>query len=573
MRNKDIYFKLLFSYFLIISLTVIITFFSFFLILKKEINREVSNDLITITKSLKEAILNDLNKTADKIQNNIIRYGKELDVRITLIKEDGTVLADSNYDPKFMENHLLREEVQSAFMGNPKVFKRHSTTLNEEMYYYAILLNYNDQKIILRVSFFTKLFKKIYKEILQYLIIIFFSVFFIGIIISYLFSSNISKNFKTIYNFLKKISQGDFEERIFLEKPKEFKELSNLLNKTAENLEEIFIKEKKEKEEISAIIENIKDPLAIIDQNGKIAYANSSFLNIFFKDSFIDLHYWEVINSIKVIELLEEHLKSKKEVNEEIKITEKTFLLTIKNLKEIKEILLILHDITSYKEIVRIKKELVSNISHEIKTPLTVISGYLEILEEKLKNEELEILKKIQNQIKDVSSLTEEMLYLSGIEEGKIFKMFDKIDILKPIEKAIDTYKIPFEKKGLFIKKEFEEKILKIFGSEKLIERLFLNLLDNSLKFTKEGGVFIRVNLKEDKLIVEFKDTGEGIREEDLPFIFERFYLSEKRRTKGKSGFGLGLSIVKHIIEQHTGKIDVKSALGKGTIFTISFPI
>lgn len=325
------------------------------LILKKEINREVSNNLITITKSLKEAILNDLNKTADEIQNNIIRYGKELDVRITLIKEDGTVLADSNYDPKFMENHLLREEVQSAFMENPKVFKRYSTTLNEEMYYYAILLNYNDQKIILRVSFFTRLFKDIYNEILQYLIIIFFSIFLFGIIISYLFSSNISKNFKTIYNFLKKISQGDFEERIFLEKPKEFKELSNLLNKTAENLEEIFKKEKKEKEEISAIIENIKDPLAIIDENGKIAYANSSFLNIFFKDSFIDLHYWEVINSIKLIELLEKHLKNKKEVNEEIKIAEKTFLLTIKNLEEIKETLLILHDITSYKEIVRIK--------------------------------------------------------------------------------------------------------------------------------------------------------------------------------------------------------------------------
>lgn len=546
-----------------------ITFFSFFLILKKE----VTNNLITITKSLREAILNDLNKTADEIQNNIIRYGKELDVRITLIKEDGTVLADSNYDPKFMESHLLREEVQSIILGNPKVFERYSQTLKENMFYYAILLNFTGEKIILRVGFFKKLFENIYRETFQYLIIIFFPLFLIGIIISYLFSSNISKNFQNIQLFLKRISKGEFEERIFLKKPKEFKELSNLLNKTAENLEEIFIKEKKEKEEISAIIENIKDPLAIISKDGIIAYANNSFLNLFFKDSFIDLHYWEVINSSKVIEFLEENINNNREFNEEIKISEKTFLLTIKNLKEIKETLLILHDITSYKEIVRIKKELVSNVSHEIKTPLTVISGYLEILEEKLKDEELEILKKIRNQIKDVSSLTEEMLYLSGIEEGKIFRKFEKIDILKPIENAIDTYKIPFEKKGLFIKKEFEEKILKIFGSEKLIERLFINLLNNSLKFTKEGGVFIRVNLKEDKLIVEFEDTGEGVKEEDLPFIFERFYVSEKGRTKGRSGFGLGLSIVKHIIEQHKGKIDVKSSLGKGTIFTISFPI
>lgn len=569
---KNFYFKLFFSYLLILFITLLVSFFSFYFISSREINREISSSLERTALAIKHNIINLLEKNEEGIQKEVENYGKELNLRITLISYDGKVLADSHYNPKEMENHLLREEVQSALLGKPKVFKRYSKTLKETMYYYALLIE-GEKKLILRVSFFTKLYSNLYREIYKYLLIIFVFLLLLGVIISFLFSSKISENFLKIHLFLKELSLGEFKNRIFLKKPKELKELSNLLNKTAEKLEEIFQGEKREKEEAAHILENIKEPLAIIREDGKVSYANGAFLKIFFKESFSDLYYFQILNNLKVLELLEKHLKDKKDVEEEIKIEDKYFIVIMKYLPNLFESLLIFYDITSFKEIIRIKKELISNISHEIKTPLTVIFGYLEILEENLKDQDLENLKKLREQVEKLKKLTEEMLYLSSIEEGKGIDKFETLSILEPLKEALESYRGLFEKKGLFIEFEAPEKLPLISGNKELLERLFLNLLDNSLKFTEKGGLFVKVKEEKDFLKIEFEDTGMGIKEEDIPFIFERFFVSEKGRTKEKSGFGIGLSIVKHITELHKGKIEVKSQPGRGTSFILSFPL
>lgn len=569
---KNFYFKLFLSYLFLLLLTLGIAFFPFYFISSREINKEISLNLERTAQVLKYKILDILQKSEEDIQKEIENYGKELNLRITLIDYNGKVLADSHYNPKEMENHRLREEVQSALLEKPKVFKRYSSTLKETMYYYALLID-KENKIILRVSFFTKLYSTLYRETYKYLIIIFIFLLFLSVILALIFSSRISENFLKIHLFLKELSLGEFKGRIFLKKPKEFRQLSNLLNKTAEKLELTFDKEKKEKEEITHILENIKEPLAIIKEDGKVSYANNAFLKIFFKESFSDLYYFQILNNLKILQLLEKHLKDKKDVEEEIKIEDKYFVVIIKYLPNLFESLLIFYDITSFKETVRIKKELISNISHEIKTPLTVIFGYIEILEENLKNGNLEMIKKIKGQVEKLKCLTEDMLYLSAIEEGKGIEKFETFNIIEPLKEAIENYKRIFEKKGLFIKLEVQEKVPDILGSKKLMERLFLNLLDNSLKFTEEGGLYIRLKKEENLLKIEFEDTGTGIKEEDIPFIFERFFVSEKGRTKEKAGFGIGLSIVKHIVGLHKGKIEVKSQLGKGTSFILGFPL
>ncbi|MEJ5165634.1 MAG: HAMP domain-containing sensor histidine kinase, partial [Thermoanaerobaculia bacterium] len=149
----------------------------------------------------------------------------------------------------------------------------------------------------------------------------------------------------------------------------------------------------------------------------------------------------------------------------------------------------------------------------------------------------------------------------------------ETINILEPLKEALESYRGLFEKKGLFIEFEAPEKLPLISGNRELFERLFLNLLDNSLKFTEKGGLFVKVKEEKDFLKIEFEDTGIGIKEEDIPFIFERFFVSEKGRTKEKSGFGIGLSIVKHITELQKGKIEVKSQPGRGTSFILRFPL
>ncbi len=226
-------------------------------------------------------------------------------------------------------------------------------------------------------------------------------------------------------------------------------------------------------------------------------------------------------------------------------------------------------------EIEKMRKTLVQNVSHDLRTPLTVINGYLETLDNKdfTKEEKEKSLKIIKGEVERMESMLNELSVLSALD-GKKYKLnLKKINLNDFIIETSEMIRIEANKKNLFVKINKNSKPIYINADRKRIKEIFLNLLDNAIKYTDKGGIYIKNFQEGTNAIISIKDTGKGMPEQELPYIFDRFYRGEKSRSRTTGGLGIGLTIIKELIYAHNGKIKVKSELGKGTEFILSFPV
>lgn len=226
-------------------------------------------------------------------------------------------------------------------------------------------------------------------------------------------------------------------------------------------------------------------------------------------------------------------------------------------------------------EVEKMRKTLVQNVSHDLRTPLTVINGYLETLDNKdfTKKEKEKSLKIIKDEVERMESMLNELSILSALDSKKYKLNLEKINLNDFIIETSEMIRIEANKKNLFIKINKSSKPFYINADRKRIKEILLNLLDNAIKYTDRGGIYIKSFREGTNIIISIKDTGKGIPEQELPYIFDRFYRGEKSRSRTTGGLGIGLTIIKELIYAHNGKIEVKSELGKGTEFTLSFPI
>jgi two-component system phosphate regulon sensor histidine kinase PhoR len=238
-------------------------------------------------------------------------------------------------------------------------------------------------------------------------------------------------------------------------------------------------------------------------------------------------------------------------------------------------IMIYMEDVSEIRKLEQIRTEFVSNVTHELKTPLTSIMGFVETLKQGA-IEDPEVSKKfldiIDIEAERLYMLIEDVLELSEIESNHSAAdmQFDSCDIDDVISEVIDVVNGPALKKSIMIHTDIEEG-LKVKADKHRVKQLFINLVDNAIKYSDDNGeIFINAFTRNNKVIIKVRDTGIGIAEEHLPRIFERFYRVDKSRTRNTGGTGLGLSIVKHIVQLYNGDLSVNSELGKGTEFTIT---
>lgn len=222
------------------------------------------------------------------------------------------------------------------------------------------------------------------------------------------------------------------------------------------------------------------------------------------------------------------------------------------------------------------RREFFANISHELQTPITYLEGYANVIENKLyktEEEKNQYLQIIQQEAKRMSSLVNDLFELSKLEEGKLNLHFQEIDLIEVVENAVSKTKIKADKKGIKINYSPLQQIPSIYVDGLRMEQILINLIENAIRYTKKGSIIISLIRHSDKVMIRIKDTGIGIPREDLPYLFERFYRVEKSRSRKYGGTGLGLAIVKQLVEHQNGKVQVKSEVGKGTCFEVTFPI
>ncbi len=394
---------------------------------------------------------------------------------------------------------------------------------------------------------------------------------------------SVNKKLALIIENLHKISQGNLEERIALPSEGKIRELAAAINNLVDNLKDRIEKIEKQSSEMGAILNNMVEGVIAIDKDTKIISINPAIERIFdvTKNQAEDRLFLEVFRNNDILEIINEVIKNGKFLSKELNLVwpvQKIFQINASPLFEkdmVSGCLVVIHDITEMKKLETVRSDFVANVSHELKTPLTSIKGFVEtLLEGALDDKENNrgFLKIIQDHTERLNSLVNDLLSLSHLESSQTTVEETSFDLRQQVEEVISGFKSQLNKKGIEIMNELAQGI-SITADKDRIEQVFTNLIDNAIKFNKEKG-YVKIHSQEinGKIKITIEDSGIGIPARDIPRIFERFYRVDKARSRNLGGTGLGLSIVKHIVELHGGSVGVESSEGFGSKFWFTLP-
>ncbi len=512
------------------------------------------------------------NREYEHLNVMVNEIGTQVDKRITLIASDGSVVADSETDPAGMENHRNRPEVITAFNGDVGRSLRYSSTMNAQMLYVAIPIRKNETVIgVLRLSIYLKSISGLLNNLRLRIFLISIVIIVISLIAALFFSRRIIKPIRQLILGTKRVADGDFDVKIRLKSRDELKELADNYNYMTTQLKKYMRELSFQKEELNHIISSMGPGLVVLDREGKVVLSNRSVQRKIGKDLAKGACFREAFSETEIIELVQKVMAENISVRDEIQIGTSYYQITASPIAAIQEIVLIFHDITDIKNLERIKRDFVANVSHELRTPLTAIKGYAETIEE-VDDENRQYLDIIKRHTDRLISIVADLLTLSGLEEKGLELQIESVDIKMLLLTITKMFDARISKKGLDIEYSIPEGLPPVYGDSIKLEQVFINLIDNALKYTENGKIRIEAVRSTGGVDVVVADTGIGIPEKHLTRIFERFYTVDKSHSRRLGGTGLGLSIVKHIVLLHNGSIDVESSRGKGTTFRVRLP-
>jgi two-component system phosphate regulon sensor histidine kinase PhoR len=573
--KRSIFIKSFSGYLLIIiALTVLVSILSYKAIKDFHLDT-LSRDLAHLGSSLRMRVFSFFeDERFDEMDAFVKEFGKSINTRITVVDREGVVLADSDEDPKSMVNHRFRPEIAAAFEGKVGESLRFSNTVKEDMLYVGLPMERNGEiRGVLRVSLYLKGINLFLSRLRSNIFRIVLLITALALVGALFFTYSLSRPIREMTLASRRIASGDFDTRVFLKSRDELRELAQSFNYMTEEIQNLFTELSRQKEELASIVSSIEEGLLALGQDGKIMLSNESFNRIVESERVEGKYYWEAVRKPEFIELIKKVQEKKKNYSEELLFDGKTYLCSAALLPSREEIVVTLHDITKIRELEKIKKDFVVNVSHELRTPLTAIKGYVETLEEEVDEKAGDYLEIIKKHTDRLILIVKDLLLLSELEEKESKLEPEKVDVGSLIENVLAIFEQPLKDKKLKIEIKVLNKIPSVKGDSFKLEQMFLNIIDNAVKYTKKGKITVSLKKENKDLSVEIEDTGIGIPEEHLPRIFERFYVVDKSRSRSLGGTGLGLSIVKHIALQHNGKVDVESTPGKGTKFTVWLPV
>ena len=396
----------------------------------------------------------------------------------------------------------------------------------------------------------------------------------------------ISQPIFQVVTIAKKVTEGQYEHRIYVDRTDEFGRLAYVFNQMIRSIHEKVTELSDEKGKLEGVLNNMLSGVLLINMKGQVRYANPSAERILHanKDSLILKSYQEVLGNYGLSNKIEDALTKGEFYRDQIHLKNlmvphvvEASIVPIRNINRlIHSVIVVIHDISEIKRLEQVRAEFVANVSHELKTPITSIKGFAEtILDGNIDNREemLEFTKIIYKEAERLSNLVHDLLELSKLEanDTNIFRQNE--DIVEIAREVVNHLQYGAMKKHREINFYANRDQITHFVNRDRIKQVFINLISNSIAYSKvHTTVYVRIFDNDQDVVIEVEDQGIGIPQSDLPRIFERFYRVQKDRSRATGGTGLGLSIVKHIIEIHDGNIEVDSKVGAGTTFRIAFP-
>lgn len=536
---------------LTLFLSTIVSMFIYYSVYVDRSNRDLSNIVITMSETLKR--IDDDENYLDSVAK------KKRDFRITLIKDDGDVLYDSAENANFLPSHKDRPEVIKAQKNGFAEVERFSNTLSKDLYYVSLRL---DDGSILRVSREMDNLIGAFRKVFPIDILMSILIFIIATAVSRRLTK---KTFEPLNNLNEDLLTIDTEM---------FPEISpfiNKINKQNKTIKDNYREISRERDTIETILKNMKESLIIIDENKNLLSVNNSAMELFnSKRKLIGENILNLIRDDDLLKLIDDALMGSS-VESITNIGDREFKFYVNPVfedKKVRGVVILFIDETEEIRALRLREEFSSNVSHELKTPLTSICGFSELLVNGMVDDanKEEFYKLIYDDSKRLLNLIEDIMKISGLETEETFSR-EEIKLKELIKDILRAQRNLIDEKNIAVSLDGDGLV---FENKTMMWELFANIINNGLKYNKDGGKLdIKISEDEKHYEVLIVDTGIGIPSKDLARIFERFYRVDKSRSRKIGGTGLGLSIVKHVLQSIEGKLEISSKLGMGTSFKI----
>ncbi|HEV3255536.1 MAG TPA: ATP-binding protein [Gemmataceae bacterium] len=562
------------------------------------------------------------------LQQGIKTLGQETATHITLLAEDGKVLADSEHDPQTMENHANRPEVrQSATAADHfGMAVRFSTTLQQRMMYVALAFSRRSQtdavpngpvgyvRVALPLD-------KIQEQLAGLRRIMWTAAVVTGlgaVVLAFWLARRSTQPLQELTAGAERIAAGGYGYRVYAAGRDEVSTLGRTFNHMSERLAVQFAQLEEDRQQLRTILSGMVEGVIALDADQRILFANERAAQLlgFQPQATSGRRLWEVVRQRALQELVQRALAGPEPHEEELNWNAPAFRSVTVHAARLpgspaRGAVLVLHDTSELRRLERLRHEFVANVSHELKTPLSVIKACVETLLEGAVDDPENcgrFLEQIAEQSDRLHALILDLLSLARIESGTEAFEFQPVAVGPVVAACLERHRaraegsgqrleaiapVSIEDRGSRIEDSkprperdtlaptsvdprssiLDPRDVTAWADEEAVGQILENLVDNALKYTPPGGrISVRWHVEDGQVSLEVEDTGIGIPEQDLPRIFERFYRVDKARSRELGGTGLGLSIVKHLAQAMHGSVRASSRLGQGTTFTVRLP-
>lgn len=515
------------------------------------------------------------------------RLGRDLPSRITVVLPDGSVVADSEADLAMVENHGSRAEIIQAREGQVGTAVRFSDTIRRHMMYLAVPLGQGGQKGTLRVAIALTAIEEQLRALQLRIAAGGLVIVVLSSLVSLWISRRISRPIEQMRRGASLFAAGELTHRLVPPDTAELAGLANALNLMAGELAQRIQSVVRQRNETEAVLASMVEGVVALDPRERILHLNEAAARLLdaAPEALQGRTIQEVVRNRELHRMVRETLSRGEtgdrditlhQASERVLSTRCTPLLDAVGQRM--GALLVMNDVTQLRRLETMRSDFAANVSHEIKTPLTAIQGFVETLAQGSVDDPKEaqrFLEIIQKHVQRLVVIIDDLMQLACLERGGQMDraQLRAIDIKALLSTAVQLCQFQAEEKQIAVEVTCPEGLVARMDGP-LMEQAVVNLLDNAIKYSPGNSrVTVWAEASERQIRIYFKDQGIGIARKHLPRLFERFYRVDKARSRRVGGTGLGLAIVKHIVQAHGGQVAVESEQGQGSVFTITIPV
>jgi PAS domain S-box-containing protein len=537
--------------------------------LRRDLVGDVARSLETEAGLIREALSPDSTTWGETVR----RLAEENNRRITIVDRRGQVLADSDFPPgplPAIESHLDRPEIRAALAGRTGVASRRSETVGRMLLYVAVPGGPGAIRVATNLSQVDEIVRRAQGAVVWAALL----ALLVGSVLAFVAGRSIARPLTGITTAARAIASGS-PPRFPRSGIPDIDALVQTLRQMHQQLADRFEELRREQAETAALVESMVEGVIAADERGRIVTANPAARSLLGYDQLDVLPDLPELFRVKAArEVVDAVLLGESVQDREVEFDGRSVLLNARPLPAGGAVLVI-HDLTELRRLEAIRRDFVANVSHELKTPLTSISGYAETLLSLPPEPEMArgFLGTILTNARRMQRLVDDLLDLSRIESGRWQPNRVEVDVATAAREAWTVVSARPESRQLEFAVEVEPDAERLCADPDAIRQVLTNLMDNSLRHTPAGGRIACLSRRDgDGIVIAVRDNGAGITREHLPRIFERFYRADTARSRHEGGTGLGLSIVKHLVEAHGGRVAAESERGRGTTVSCWFP-